>query len=111
MVEVHKIPIEKDLVPYSFLVELSNQLYKFEVNYNAIHDFFTVNLFLNNEPVLYGEKVMLNVPLFHTKLHLEVPRELIVPLSTDESETQVTFENFGDTVGLYSFVGDVDELI
>lgn len=111
MVTLYEIPINKSIVPYSFLVELSEKLYKFELNYNAIKDFFTINLYLNDEAILYGEKLMYNVPLFLYKRHLDVPSELIVPISNDDTVKQITYDNFGDSVKLYAFAGDINEII
>ena len=39
------IEIDKDLIPYEFIIELDNDEYKLDVRYNETYDFFTVDLY------------------------------------------------------------------
>lgn len=102
------IEIDKELIPYSFNLELSEKLYKFTAKYNTAFDFFTVDLHLNGEPILFGEKLKYGTPLFMFKRHLDVPKEQIVPVDVNGKETAVTYENLGDSVFLYVVDGEED---
>lgn len=59
------IDIDKNNLPERFDIELGAELFSFEVNYNETGDFFTIDLYKNDEPLVLGEKIMLNQPLFH----------------------------------------------
>lgn len=94
------INIEKELIPYSFSVELSGLLFKFTVKYNTTKDFFTVDLTQGTQEIVCGEKLIYGRTLFDTKQHLLLPVEAIVPFSYDPSIQNITYENMGDEVFL-----------
>ncbi len=46
------IEIEKDLIPYRFDIAIDGKTYTFEVSYNAENDYFTVDLYRNDQLVV-----------------------------------------------------------
>lgn len=98
------IEIEKDLIPYRFDMALADELFTFEVNYNDRFDFFTIDIEKDGEPLVHGQKVSLNRPLFSSLNDERLPKVYIIPLDESGEQIRVTYENLGDTVFL--FVGE-----
>lgn len=92
------IEIEKDLIPYTFEMELENEVFVFEIDYNERHDFFTVTLYKNDIVLVQGEKIILNRPLFEGVSDVNLPKIVITPVSN--SEGRITFDNLGESVFL-----------
>lgn len=95
------IPIEKDLIPYRFDIELGSDLFLMEIQYNDTHDFFTLDLYKNDEVLVYGEKIVYGVSLFTDPYDSRFPAPTIVPLDESGIESTVTYENLNETVFLY----------
>jgi hypothetical protein len=95
------LPIEKELIPYKFEIELVNELFTFEVHYNKRFDYFTIDISKNEQPLVYGEKLILNRPLFDGLVNIELPKVNIVPRDRAEIETRITYDNLSETVFLY----------
>ena len=102
------IEIDKESIPYSFEIDLLNEVFEFEVNYNQTFDFFTIDIFKNETPLVLGEKVILNRPLFNDLVNIELPKVQIIPKDRANMTSRITFENMNETVFLY-IVGDEDE--
>lgn len=105
------IEIEKELIPYDFEVELEDQLFKLDIRYNETYDFFTVDLYKDDELIVAGEKLVYNVPLFEStydpKTH---PANTIIPLDPSGIESRVSWDNLNETVFLcIENGGDDDE--
>lgn len=100
------IEIEKDLIPYEFDIVLSNKTYTFEINYNAEFDFFTVDLYRNEQPVVLGEKIVYGRRLFSTQLYADIPDIPIVPYDLSEKENRVSWDNLNETVFLWLVTED-----
>lgn len=100
------IDIDKEQIPYSFNIDLTGKQYTFTVKYNALFDYFTIDVAVNGEDIIYGEKIIFNRYLFDQKLHLGAPLEMIVPMSFDENVSEITFDNIGESVFLLSLEGD-----
>ena len=100
------IEIEKDLIPYSFEIDLDDDEYEIEVNYNERFDFFTVDLYKEGEPLVVGEKLMLNRQLFDGLANVQLPKTKIIPMDRANEESRITYDNLQSTVFLY--VGDAD---
>lgn len=99
------ISIDKDLIPYKFEITLENTTYTFEVYYNAVNDFFTIDLSKNNEILVLGEKLIYAKPLFLTSRHKDIPKINIIPYDISETAKRITFDNLNESVFLY-LVGD-----
>ncbi len=95
------IPIEKEQIPYRFEIELGAELFEMEVRYNDQHDFFTIDLFKNDDVLVYGEKLVYNVPLFIDVYDSRFPAPTIIPYDEAGLETDVTHENLSVTVFLF----------
>ncbi|EJW19121.1 hypothetical protein M5X00_28855 [Paenibacillus alvei] len=102
------IGIDKDLVPYSFDMDLGDRTYTFEVRYNSTHDYFTVDLSEGDTPLALGVKLVWGVPLFVSMETREFPLELIVPYG-DNPEEQITWDTLGRSVHLH--LGDDDGIL
>jgi hypothetical protein len=94
------IPIEKENIPYRFEIELEAEIFEMEIRYNDLYDFFTIDLYKDGEPLVYGEKVVYGVPLFQDVRDLRFPAVDIVPIDEARLENRVTYENFQKTVFL-----------
>ena len=108
-----KLSINKDLIPYSFEIELNDKIYTMVVKYNERFDFFTIDVYLDDEIVMYGEKITLGEPLFLPVMYNDMP--IIAPFDFAYNATRVTFENLDDTVELIFIpddeVGAYDEVL
>ncbi|MFZ0578948.1 MAG: hypothetical protein WAM41_15730 [Psychrobacillus psychrotolerans] len=94
------IEIEKELIPYRFEIELGVELFEMEINYNLVHDFFTIDLHKDDEVLVYGEKITYGVPLFEEVFDSRFPGPTIIPIDESEREQRVTYENLNETVFL-----------
>lgn len=101
------IEIDKQSIPYRFELELGGELFELEVNYNETFDFFTVDLYKDNQALVVGEKLMLNRPLFRNRVHIALPKVNIIPKDRGNVAKRITFDNTNETVFLY--VGENDE--
>ena len=95
------INIDKNLIPYTFDIVLGERTYTFFIKYNAMGDFFNLDLYLNDVPVIYGLRITYGVPLFLNHQHLDVPQVPIIPFDLAENEDRVTWDNFNNTVFLW----------
>lgn len=102
------IGIDKDLVPYSFDMDLGDRTYTFEVRYNFTHDYFTVDLSEGDTPLALGVKLVWGMPLFVSMETREFPLELIVPYGNNPEE-QITWDTLGQSVHLH--LGDDDGIL
>ena len=100
------VNIDKSLIPYRFNIKLSDETYTFEMNYNERYDFFTINLFKNEVPIILGEKIVYGKPLFTSYDHLGIPRISILPFDLSGNTDRLTYENFNEQVFLYLVEGD-----
>ncbi|MBW7452436.1 phage baseplate plug protein [Paenibacillus sepulcri] len=95
------IDIEKDLIPYRFDITLADELFTFEVNYNADYDFFTVDLEKDGEVLAVGEKLVYGVPLFTDVWDNRFPGVPIMPYDESEISTAVTWDTLSVSVFLF----------
>jgi len=102
------IPIQKDLIPYVFDITLAGRTFAFHIKYNAMRDFFTVDLLRDDEYIVIGEKIVYGRVLFLNQQHLDVPTVAIIPYDLSMNETRVTWDNFGETVFLWLPGGGLD---
>lgn len=104
------IEIDKNMIPYRFDMTLSNETYTFEVYYNALKDYFTLNLLKGDKVIVLGEKVVYGRALFTTSKYRDIPKVKIIPLDLTGKTQRVTFENLNRDVFLF-LVGDEDEVL
>ena len=102
------LPIDVESIPYRFDIELSNEIYTFEIHYNERGDFFTVDLLKNEDVLAYGEKIVFNQPLFANLKDDRFPIEEIVPRTEGGQYEEITYDNFYTTVFL-AIEGGADE--
>jgi hypothetical protein len=102
------IEIDKENLPERFDIELGVELFTMEVDYNQTGDFFTVDLYQydNPEPLVLGEKLMLNQPLFRDIEDSRFPAPTLIPIDPSGKENRITWDNFGVTVFLVVDDGD-----
>lgn len=103
------IEIEKENIPYRFPIDLAEEEFEMEVHYNNRFDFFTIDLYKYGKPLIYGEKVILNRPLFVDLANINLPKARIIPMDRSNKENRVSYDNLEKTVFL--FVGDNDGLV
>lgn len=95
------IDVDKADIPHSIEIELAGEIYELEFSYNVAHDFFTVDLFKNDVPLVVGEKMILNRPLFRNRVHIDLPKVNIIPKDRAGVATRINYDNFNETVFLY----------
>jgi len=99
---LYYIEIDKELIPYRFDITLAGEVFLFDVRYNEQADVFTVDLFdVNEDPIVYGEPLVLGQPLFSDLNDERLPLDELTPLDLSGRESRVTYDNLGKTVFLY----------
>ena len=101
--DVQYIAIDVSRVPYTFSVKLADRTLSFTVKYNDAGKFFTIDLYdVNGNVLVFGEIVRYGRPLFNVVEDERFPIPVIIPSCiTDDSISEVTWENFGKDVKLY----------
>ncbi|AXI29446.1 hypothetical protein CIB87_10640 [Priestia megaterium] len=96
------IPINKTGLPEQFEIELANEIFVFEVRYNQTGDFFTIDLYdVARNPIILGEKLVLNEPLWQDSIDSRLPAPSLVVLDESDKEKRITYDNFMVTTFLY----------
>ncbi|UHA71938.1 phage baseplate plug family protein [Paenibacillus sp. 481] len=93
------LTIDKELIPYSFDIEIGQRLYTMELRYNARHDYFTVDLSGEHGPLVLGAKLNWGVPLFDNLETADFPNEPIIAEGIDGHE-RISWDALGETVQL-----------
>lgn len=102
-----RIEIEKELLPYSFEIDLKAAAFEMEFMYNSQCGIFTVTLSKEGEILVSGEPVIYGVPLFQDVYIPGVfPILKIVPIDESGIENKITYDNFNVTVFLTIDEGD-----
>jgi hypothetical protein len=102
---VQYMPIDKEAIPYRFEVDLSDEIFTFEVHYNARFDYFTVDIEKGGEVILYGAKLVYGNPLFNFLSDPRLPKVTITPMDEAKAEKRAGYNQLGETV--YLVVEDV----
>lgn len=103
------IEIEKEQIPYRFEIDLSGAVFAFEVNYNSEYDFFTVDVELDGEVLITGNKLVYGVPLFSYSSDERLPQVEIIPFDEAGITQEVTWATLGEMVFLYVFEKGEDD--
>lgn len=93
------IPINKELVPYSFNILLADEWFELLVDYNGTADMFTVSVYKEGNLVC-AEPLILGVPLFKDTYRPGFPAVTLVPQDPSGTEKRVSYENLGKSVFL-----------
>ncbi|MEK5133206.1 hypothetical protein NST39_03905 [Bacillus sp. FSL W8-0645] len=102
------IPIDIEDIPQQFEIDLADSTFVFQINYNETDDSYSIDLYdMDFEPIVLGEKMILNVPLWDDIIDDRLPAPSLVPLDESNTETRLSSENFMKTVFLY--IDDVGE--
>ncbi|MGV0167215.1 phage baseplate plug family protein [Furfurilactobacillus sp. WILCCON 0119] len=76
--------------------------YYLALTHNETGHFYTIDLYdVSMNPLVLGEKLVLNQPLFNEVIDERLPAITLVPLDEAGHETTITPENFGKTVFIY----------
>lgn len=94
-----RIIVDKTLIPYNFDILLGAELYNLGFDYNEEGKFFTASLSRNDEVLVSSEKMIYGNKLFASVPHLSPVLDIVL---YDESgkNTEITYENFGESVFL-----------
>lgn len=91
-----RLPIYKDRIPYRFESIFNETLYIFELHYNSEFDFFTVDLSIEDDVIVYGEKLVYGQQLFKSLNDDTLPK--LTPIDPSGKHDRISYDNFGDTV-------------
>ena len=106
---MYEIEINKEIIPYTFNIVLSGEVYEMRVDYNNTADLFTIALYKDGVELCAGEPIIYGVPLFNDLYTRgDFPMVIITPIDESEETTTVTFDNLSSTVML-SVEGEDEE--
>lgn len=96
------IPVDVDDLPEQFELDIDDVTYVFGINYNEVGGFYTVDLYDEDEnPIVLGEKMVLNHRLWANLVDRRLPMRDIVPMDESGKATDVNPKTLGQTVFLY----------
>lgn len=105
-----RINVDKALMPYSFDILLGSEWFGMEFHHNEMADLFTVTLSRDSEVLVYNEPLVYGRVLFADLYQSEkYPALDICPIDESGQETEITFDNFGETIFLCVMQGETDE--
>lgn len=95
-----KILINKNLIPYSFNIMLSDIMFEIQINYNETADLFTVTLYKEGKCLCAGEPIIYGARLFNDIYQSSFPPIDIIPIDESGESFEISFNNFNKTVFL-----------
>lgn len=102
------IEIEKDKIPYTFDVVLTEKTYTITLKYNTFSGDFVADLELEGKTLVKGKKCLLGEPLFeefgfdnNSNKNPDFYDELLVFYNLTWQDETITLENLQETVFLY----------
>lgn len=100
------IPVDKTELPERFEIDLGNETFVMQFNYNETGDFFTVDLYTTGETgedveFIMGEKLVLGRALWKEVPRVDLPAPTLLPLDIGMNAKRISFDNFGESVFLY----------
>lgn len=103
MILPDRIPVNKDLIPYQFDIELAGEVFNLRFDYNALHDFYTVTLSKSGKVVAYNSPLIYGQPLFAEawQNNGKFPACDIIPLDLSDEADVVNAETFQEKVFLW----------
>lgn len=100
--------IDKTAIPYSFDMDIADEEFTFVINYNQRFDFFTMDLYKNDNLIIKTEKIIYGRALFGAYPdEAVIPKWPIIPFDEAGKETRVGWDQLG--VSVFLFLGDSDE--
>ena len=95
------LPINKELIPYTFSILLGEEMFDIRVDYNSLADMFTLSLYKNEELICAGEPVIYGVQLWKDVFVAgKYPNVKITPIDESGETDAVTWDNLNETVFL-----------
>lgn len=95
------IDFNKEELPESFDIDLADETFTLAFSYNETFDYFTVDLYKADEPLVLGEKLVLNQPLWADFTSFVLPAPTLIPQDVSGLENRITWDNLGETVFLF----------
>lgn len=96
-----RIEINKDLIPYTFDILLSDEVFTIRVDYNRAADLITLRLEKDGEIICAGEPIIYGVPLWKDVfIANKYPALIVIPKDEAGEMSAVTYDNLNDTVFL-----------
>ncbi|MBM7623643.1 phage baseplate plug family protein [Sporohalobacter salinus] len=102
--QVNILPIDTEDIDKSndrFAIDLDGNTYIFEVFWNPIGEFFSFNMYDENEEALImGRKIIYGVDMLRNVIDERIPNLKIIPVDKtgDAEKTGITFYNFIESV-------------
>jgi len=108
------IPIDKETLPERFEIDLGDETFTMQVNYNETGDFFTLDLFEVGDSgelidFIMGEKLVLGRALWADVPRVNIPAPTLIPLDIGMKAKRVSYENLGESVFLYIMDGSGED--
>lgn len=108
------IPIDKETLPERFEIDLGDETFTMQVNYNETGDFFTLDLFEVGDAgelidFIMGEKLVLGRALWADVPRVNIPAPTLIPLDIGMKAKRVSYENLGESVFLYIMDGSGED--
>lgn len=95
------VEINKELIPYTFNIVLSDEIFEFRVDYNNTAELFTLSLWKDGKLLCCGEPIIYGQPIFgNLKTRGNFPKVKITPIDESGENVSVTFDNLSETVFL-----------
>lgn len=92
--------VDKQQMPLSMLIIIEGEQYRLRWRYNYYYDFFTIDVYKDEEMLIAGEKIVLNKPLFTSTKYL-FEKTYFTPLDLSGQIQRITYDNFNTEVLLY----------
>ncbi|WP_289760348.1 phage baseplate plug family protein [Lactobacillus taiwanensis] len=97
-----KFDIDLTNIPQVFSTTFGNLTVSLGINYNALGDFYTVDLYDNQgNQVIMGEKLVYGKRLWNNYVDRRIPSIDLIPLDESGVSKVCNKETFGKTVFLY----------
>ncbi|EEI19568.1 hypothetical protein G8J22_02365 [Lentilactobacillus hilgardii] len=96
-----KLIVNKDSLPEDFTLPSGTDDFELILFYRPRYDNFYFDLYdANGEPLIKGEKLVYGMPLWNIN-DTRLPTETIIPMDESGIETDVSWDNFQESVFLY----------
>lgn len=94
------VPVDVYNLPEKFEYELDGVTYDLAFDYNDEGDFFVCSIYLEDEPLVLNEKLILNQPLFKNIFDTRLPMTPLTPIDESKQAKRMSIDNFMETVFL-----------